>query len=387
MTSGHIYSQIKMNDLGRWCSRNFMSINAIKSYVMVFGPLPPIIPKFSFDEMPVAVTHQQTYVGVSFTSTSRNIFDNHYNVKASKARAVGNLIFGMESSVGILPPSEGKVLYMSLLDPHLTHGAEVCLDIDRKSLQVLEDVQHTFIRRLLGLGKSSLLAPLFTETGLMPLKFRRLSLALQYLIYLLALQPQRLAHKALQDSIALNESGSPGWVMDLRYVVRSLALGGLGDIALPDFRSLSVPDVEAFSKKIMGLMTAHMQSLIDNSPKLYLLHGRLEPNGKGGLTQKSLHFRHYLNVANIRYRVCLTRLLLSCHPLALERLRYPEHRRAQVQRSLRLCRFCQEHIESPEHALFECIACQEINDLRSCFYSILERELALWPVIVLLNPI
>ena len=132
--------QRMMNALGRWCSRNFMSINAIKSYVMVFGPLPFVVPNFSFDGTPVGVTHQQTYVGVSFTSTSRNIFDNHYNVKASKAWAVGNLIFGMESSVGILPPSEGKTLYMSLLDPHLTHGAEVCLDIDPKSIQPLEDV-------------------------------------------------------------------------------------------------------------------------------------------------------------------------------------------------------------------------------------------------------
>jgi hypothetical protein len=94
-------------------------------------------------------------------------FRNIIKVKASKVRAIGNLVFGMESSVGILPPSEGKVLYMSLLDPHLTHGAEISLDIDPKSLQLLEDVQHALILgRLLGLGKSSVLAPLFTETGL-----------------------------------------------------------------------------------------------------------------------------------------------------------------------------------------------------------------------------
>jgi hypothetical protein len=71
-----------MNALG---GRNFMSINAVKSYVMVFGPLPDVIPKFFFDGSPVTVTHHQTYVGVSFTLTSRNIFDNHYKMKASKA--------------------------------------------------------------------------------------------------------------------------------------------------------------------------------------------------------------------------------------------------------------------------------------------------------------
>ena len=91
--------------------------------------------------------------------------------------------------------------------------------------------------------------------------------ALQYLIYLLALPPQRLAHRALQDLIALNEAGRPGWVMDLRYVVGSLPLGG--DITLPHFEGLQVSDVGDVLKKIMGLMTIHMQSLIDNSPKLY----------------------------------------------------------------------------------------------------------------------
>jgi hypothetical protein len=172
--------------------------------------------------------------------------------------------------------------------------------------------------------------------------------------------------------------------MDLRYVVRSLPLGG--DTTLPDFEGLCVLDVGDFLKKIMGLMAVHMQSLIDNSPKLYLLYGRLESNEKGGLTQRSLHFRHYLKAANIHHRVSLTRLFLSHHPLALEQLRYPEHCQPQVQRSFRLCGFCHERIESPEHAFFECTACQEITELLNGFYSTVEKEVALWPVIVHLNP-
>ncbi|KAF8152731.1 hypothetical protein BJ912DRAFT_1015405, partial [Pholiota molesta] len=59
--------------------------------------------------------------------------------------------------------------------------------------------------------------------------------------------------------------------------------------------------------------------------KLYLLHSRLEycPEGKGP-TQITLLLRHYLKILNADHGKSLTRLTLSCHPIALEGLRHTE---------------------------------------------------------------
>lgn len=80
------------------------------------------------------------------------------------------------------------------MDPHLTAACDlaITLDIDPALLQPLQDIQHTYPRRLLGLNLNSTLAFLYSETSVPPLSYRRMLLALRYLLYLLALPPKSL---------------------------------------------------------------------------------------------------------------------------------------------------------------------------------------------------
>jgi hypothetical protein len=55
---------------------------------------------------------------------------------------------------------------MARVDPYLIAGCDVCLDIDQKSLALLERVQVRFLRRMLGLGRRCMKAVLFSETGI-----------------------------------------------------------------------------------------------------------------------------------------------------------------------------------------------------------------------------
>lgn len=100
----------------------------------------------------------------------------------------------------------------------------------------------------------------------------------------------------------------------------------------------------------------------------------MEPIVDASPAQKTLHFRHYLNVEIERHRIALTRLLLSNHCLAVERLRWTEHRRPRIERHLRLCRFCREHIETPEHALFDCDGKASLVTLREEFLGKLYKD-------------
>jgi hypothetical protein len=70
-------------------------------------------------------------------------------------------------------------------DCYLSPAAEISADTDRRILVDHVDIQQCSLRRLLGVNSRSILAPLFTETGLLPIRIRWLILALKRLQYIL----------------------------------------------------------------------------------------------------------------------------------------------------------------------------------------------------------
>ncbi|KAI5833463.1 hypothetical protein K523DRAFT_218987, partial [Schizophyllum commune Tattone D] len=75
--------------------------------------------------------------------------------------------------VGSQPVRDGKTIYLARVDPHLIAECEVVLDMDTDAHKLLVNSQTSFIRRLFGVGSQSILAPLHTETGILPIAFRR----------------------------------------------------------------------------------------------------------------------------------------------------------------------------------------------------------------------
>ncbi|KAF8178998.1 hypothetical protein K438DRAFT_1977489 [Mycena galopus ATCC 62051] len=132
---------------------------------MLFGQLPCSLPIIYVGRTAIGLVDKYKYVGIWFTSTSRLIFSHHYTLKASKARSISYTTISADSFVGVLPPREGLMLYKARVDPHLTSGCEVVLNVDRSLASTLETPQIYFLRRLLGLNRRSMLAVLFTETG------------------------------------------------------------------------------------------------------------------------------------------------------------------------------------------------------------------------------
>jgi hypothetical protein len=142
------------------------------------------------------------------------------------------------------------------------------------------------------------------------------------------------------------------WINDLRIILSRLYIPVQLDISGP----LEVLDVQNAMKLVKSSMEAWVDHEIETSARTRdLLVGRLErDNETGNLIKKTMDFRHYLRVKTPEHRLALTRMVLSSHSLAVERRRWQERGKPVVPREWRKCRFCQDSVEDPMHALFVC---------------------------------
>ncbi|KZV84831.1 hypothetical protein EXIGLDRAFT_623753, partial [Exidia glandulosa HHB12029] len=221
----------------------------------------------------------------------------------------------------------------------------------------------------LGLQKRSQLCILFSETGLWPLKFRRLALQLRYLCYTLTLPDTHLASRAVKESIQSARNAQSGWFSDLRRAA--------GTIGLEVSAEPTPENIAALEPSLKTALYRHIQDSVNTSPKLELLHSRPAYIGQQRKLAPPLEFRAYLRVKGRTHRQALTSLVLSDHCLSIEMLRRGTRSRAEsVPRALRLCRLCLSAIEDPIHALFVCSASQELRGYRVAFWDSYDLTMA-----------
>jgi hypothetical protein len=164
--------------------------------------------------------------------------------------------------VGPLPAWGSRTLYMARVDPYLTFGCEVCLDIEEKSLKLLEKVQLKFLRRMLGMGSRSMKAVSFSETGIWPIKYRRVYLALKNLCYWIGLDHNRPAWNGLQESLSLAHAKKISWVNDLRII--------LSRLFVPVELDISGPLQISLIGETMKLVKLSMEAWEERNPPVHL---------------------------------------------------------------------------------------------------------------------
>ncbi|KAI1790169.1 hypothetical protein LXA43DRAFT_891453 [Ganoderma leucocontextum] len=288
--------------------------------------------------------------------------------------------------------STQRTLYRARVEPHLTYGCEVALDVRPQSVGLLEKVQLAVFRRLLGLASRSQLIPLFSETGLWPIRYRRLELALRFAQYVLREQP-RLALAALHDAYTLASLGCMSWVSDLCHAFRALPC----PVQVPCFASPQ-PTEQMFSDLAAALSASLARWLYDGillCDRLPILQWRCRPTLFPPSQIPPLRllcaWHGYLLVPNNSHRQALTRLLASEHPFAIEVLR-----RAQppVPRHWRICRYCQRQsaVETEVHVLFDCpdprlLALRDpfLHDAQSIVGPIIQEPMHRWSSLQLLD--
>lgn len=285
LSTTHQGLQRKLDHLGKWASHNLMESNPQKCNIMVFGAAhanePPLY--LYGDKIPFTDTYK--YVGISISSKGRSIFKQHYEKKAQAGRIAAAAALALRSIVGPIDPINGRKIYLAQIDPHLTAGCDICIDTEQVNLRILEVVQESFIRRFLGIGDKALTAFLFTETGLWPLAYRRLSLAIRYHEYIITLPDSHLAKKATRAAEALSQiSESRGWYSGIIKLLKERA-----DFHLPLLESVTPQPISDAQRAIKKALTKNLQSRLRESPKAYLVRDTLCETQHGQLAKPTIY--------------------------------------------------------------------------------------------------
>ncbi|VDB97613.1 unnamed protein product [Peniophora sp. CBMAI 1063] len=367
--------QALLDYLYRWAGEKQLLVNSIKTWIMMFGKIPKNPPIFRLGGLPLKYTATHTYVGVHIRSTTGNIFAPHYSDIAAKARGAALAILAGHSVFGDLPPETLRLLYLGRVDPHLCSGADIMVDVDRNVEKIMR-VQHEFLRRSMGIFNNwSPRTPLFTELNVWPIRYRRLTLALRYLRYLLQQDDSRLVRAALEEQIAMYDATVAGFLGDLRIAFDRLPV----KVSMPSTADIRANGtVDNLINAVSNSMRESLRLDIATSPRLYLLRDRPEPQARGPPRPTLMRLRHYLKIRNADDRSAMAKLMISSHPLAIERFRHGSGVRNGVKRLIvpreeRLCRLCAKAVESPEHAVLVCNGSDALKRLRGDFYASLHE--------------
>lgn len=153
-----------------------------------------------------------------------------------------------------LQPRQVRLMYCAGVDPHIVSGLEIVLDVDANGLQHLLDVQHKFLRRMLHTSNHSLNAGASSPNC----QFFPCVSGVSYSLF-----------------VTCNIS------YDVGVVIRAVN-----------------------SSAVRGL-----QSLVNNSKRLYLLHGRLEP--LEGQQPRHVTMHHLLYIGGLLLDCCLQNIYYS----------------------------------------------------------------------------
>ncbi|KAJ7147957.1 hypothetical protein C8R46DRAFT_844016, partial [Mycena filopes] len=202
--------------------------------------------------------------------------------------------------------------------------------------------------------RRSMLVVLFTETGIMPIRYRRALLALRYARGFAEISDdvEDIPRAAFRESLRIAGLGHCSWAADLHWVLASLPV----PVVLDSSHLLTVEGIDGLMEKVEREVAALI--------KTRFLKNRLEPDNDSNLKAITRCFRQYLRLVNSAHRIAFTRFLLSDHRLAVEGLRHGNRVWRYVERELRLCRFCHVAVEDEPHALLVCTGHPALTGLR-----------------------
>ena len=201
--------QKKINHLREYFVNLGLRVNLSKTKVMVFrkgGRLRSGL-SFMYGNERIEIVNEYKYLGVLFSRSgvfSKATVEFKQRGKAALA-AVWNIVFKGQ----IQNLTSKAQLYNSIVTPTALYGSQIW---SLRYLESMEQLQHTFIKRALGISRLAPSYLLGLETGMQPLACRIIKLTFRFVIKLLKMNNDRYAKQCFLSLLCIKTAYT-----DIRY--------------------------------------------------------------------------------------------------------------------------------------------------------------------------
>ena len=326
--------QSQINKLFVYCQRWKLSLNTKKSQIIVFKKgNHPCVHKWYYGDEEISVLRSLSYLGIVFSSNGKVV-----KTQATLADQANKAIFQLHKILNrfkTLRVSFALDLFDKLITPILCYGCEVwgfhpAPDIER--------VHLGFLKRVLGVKKSSQNDFIYGLLGRYPMRIIRQCRILSYWLKIVSGKKSRyvnvLYHAALSR---VKENDSYNWVSDVKQLLCSI---GFGDV----WYNQGVIDQTGFlcviKQRLFDIFKQSWSARLVESPRARFYRQVVDQH----------MFHRQLDIIPCNYRIALTRLIVSSHRLRVETGRWE---RPVVQYESRLCHVCHK-LDDEYHFLLEC---------------------------------
>ena len=353
--------QQSLDGLTNYCSKWKLAVNIKKTKCMTFSKGSNVKKHvFKVNDKVVEHTNEYKYLGITINAKNCSFSPALTNLSTKATRA----IYALTSKLPIYsaPVKTMLKLFDSCIAPILTYGSEVWapfIDHDwiKWDSSPIEKVHTQFLKRILGVNRSSTNVMARSELGRHSLQERILKNNITYIRDVSCKNPSTLVYQALKYEESLSYK---------RNSIFSLFLRHEPNIHLnPDQENPDIPGISTVQnsplKKIESLLFPKIGRVVRNCFDIeWKNHLATFPKADTFSQFKdTVKYEKYLcEIRNRKHRVFMTKLRLSDHCLTIEEGR---HKRPVIPRQERFCPHCPNIVESEKHFLINCIAYDRTN--------------------------
>ena len=294
--------------------------------------------------MKLEVVNSFCYVGLSFTrQLSLTSMVNDLCIKGK--RVLISILSSLYNS-GQMPKSVFFKIFDIKICPQLLYGAE---GWGLETFTELERVQHYACKRFMCVNQKTCNLVAVGDCERFPLYIETIKRCVKYWLKILKMPNIRYVKKCYLMMISDDIHGHRNWVTSLRCVLQR---NGFGNIWESQCVGNERYFLTTFVNRLKDQYLQDWTGAINSSPKLNTYYNKFKQN---------FIYEKYLDVLNIRkFRYIYASFRSSSHDLEIEKGRY-----RNIDRSERLCKFCNLAVVEDEYHFLLC--CEAYRDIRKLY--------------------
>ena len=248
--------------LESYCCKWNMLVNLIKAKIMVFrrGDVLRKNEQWFYDGEKIEVVYRYKYLGIFFSTKLK--WSLAKQTLATQAQKAILCLKRKQYKCGLLPVNVAIELFDKQILPILIYGSEIW---GYEFSQALKNVQTSFLKKLIGVNKSTSNCAVLGECGRLPLAVYYMTNCIKYWIKLIKMPDARYPKACYNMLKAYGDRGKVTWTTHIRAL---LAKYGFRYVWMSQEIGDDVLFIEIFKRRLVDCYTQNWNSDVHDNDKL-----------------------------------------------------------------------------------------------------------------------